>query len=354
MLRFHPTLPAFGLMLAAAALPAAAMAQTAAAAGTMPTPSPPSAPAGTAPAPVPAPMPAAVPPGLVGAWGSDSSCTDDVAIFRADGTVLNPAAPAGTPPLTFSVDGNTITLTEGGQSGVFAFALSDQAVAWSNGSAIELKERCADQSPFAALLKTAALPQTPNAPPPAASIPAAPLPDQIRALAGLPVPFQGQMVEIRSVRAETAQPYTGFVARPDPAEIAGDARLFYRIFPTPAAAGDYVSGHTDSPASFAYEPHGGFFTTAAAVDEGPGDTKATPIPISCLRFHPEHRLRVTISCFAAMPGTRLVAGGQKAFPLPEDATAKNTGSGQDLSQTLTLTGLAISQLRAFLAAHPQP
>jgi hypothetical protein len=344
MLRFRPTLPALGLTLATASLPAAAFAQPGSAAQA-PTRA---ATAGAAPG---APA-ASVPPGLVGAWGSDSSCTADVAIFRADGTVLNPAAPAGTPPVTYTVNGDSITLAQGGQSGTFAFALSDQAVAWSNGSAIELKERCADQSPFAAALKTAA-----SAPAGTAAIPAGPLPDQIRALAGEPVLFQGQMVEIQAVESSSQKtlPYTGFRAKLDPQKIGQDAHLLYRIFPTAAAAADYVSLASDKQTSFLHEPHGsGFFSTASAMDEGPADAKAPPVSINCLRFHPKRMLAVTISCFAQMPGTKLVAGGEQTFTLPKGTKANDMGPKDDLSQTLSLTGLAISQLRGFLAAYPQP
>jgi hypothetical protein len=55
-----------------------------------------------------------------------------------------------------------------------------------------------------------------------------------------------------------------------------------------------------------------------------------------------------------MPGTRIVTGGQESFPLPKTAPIKDTGAADDLSQTLALTGLAISKLRLFLAAYPQP
>ncbi|HZZ58110.1 MAG TPA: hypothetical protein VFE31_09790, partial [Opitutaceae bacterium] len=233
-------------MVATAGLPIAALAQSAAVA------QPPSA----STAPTPAPVSAPPPPGLIGAWGGDSSCTADVAVFRADGTVLNPAAPPGTPPLSYSINGDSITLSQGTQSGTFAFALSDQAVAWSNGSAIVLKERCADQSPFAADLKAAAASPTPPAP-----VPAGALPDQLRMLAGQPVPFQGGSVQIQSVVSDAPKKaiYVGVIARPDPQAIGGDARLFYRIFPTPAAAADYVSLDVEKATSFLREPHGSGF-----------------------------------------------------------------------------------------------
>jgi hypothetical protein len=63
---------------------------------------------------------------------------------------------------------------------------------------------------------------------------------------------------------------------------------------------------------------------------------------------------VTIDCFAQMPGTRLVAGGQQSFPLPKGSSGKDMGSKDDLSETLDLTSLAIDKLRGFLASDTNP
>lgn len=345
MLRFRPTLTAAVLIGTATLLAPMAMAQSSATPpATSATPTPPAA-------PIPASAPAVVPRGLVGAWGADSSCTGDVAIFRADGTVLNPAAPANTPPLSFTVTGDSITLTEGQQSGTFAFALSDQAVAWSNGSSMVLKERCADQTPFAAGLSAAG-----TVPGHAVTIPAGPLPDQLRALAGQPVPYQGNTVQIQAVSSTTPKTalYTDISALPDSHSIPGDARLFYRIFPTPAAAAAYVSLAADNRASFLREKRGaGFFSTASAVDEGPQSSKTAPVSISCLRFHSRRVGDVAVSCFAQMPNTRLVAGAERHFASAAGAKAKDMGPTDNLTQTLALTGVAIGQLRGFLATHPQ-
>ncbi|MCB8878982.1 hypothetical protein ACELLULO517_01960 [Acidisoma cellulosilytica] len=335
MLLVRPTLVAACLLAATALSPFAALAQT----NTATTPAAP---------------PAAVPPGLIGAWGSDSSCTGDVAIFRADGTVINPGAPDGATALSFTVSGDGITLSDGKQSGTFAFALSDQAVAWSNGASMVLKERCADQAPFAAALNTAA-----NAPGNAATIPAGPLPDQISALAGQPLTVQGNPVQIQSVQSHAPKKaiYTNITALPDPQAIPGDARLYYRIFPTAAAAASYVSLAADDQASFLREPHGaGFFSTASATDEGPQGSKPTPVTIDCLRFHPKRLQKVVISCFAAMPGSKLVAGAEQSFALPPGKTIdpKDMGQQDNLTQVLSLTGLSIGKLRGFLADHPQP
>ena len=343
MPRFRSHSIAAGLMAMTMLSPLTARAQTTA---TAPAPH-------TAPATVPASAPAAAPPGLIGAWGSDSSCTSDVAIFRADGLVINPAAPSGTPPLAYTVSGSGITLSDGKQSGTFAFALSDQAVAWSNGVSMVLKERCADQAPFASAMTAA------PALPAAAAIPAGPLPDQLRALAGRPLPYQGSLVQIQSVLSQAPQKaiYTDVTALPDGQAIPGAAKLFYRVFPTAAAAATYVSLANDDQASFVREPRGaGFFSTASAVDEGPADSKSAPITINCLRFHPKRLQTIVVSCFAQMPGSRLVAGAQRHFALPraQTAGAKDMGPQDDLTQTLTLTGSAIGQLRGFLAAYPQP
>ncbi|MCB8874026.1 hypothetical protein [Acidisoma silvae] len=347
--RFRSHSIAAGLMAMTVLSPLAARAQaTAAAPASNPAPA-------TVPTSVPTSVPAAAPPGLIGAWGSDSSCTSDVAIFRADGLVINPAAPSGTPPLAYAVSGGGITLSDGKQSGTFAFALSDQAVAWSNGASMVLKERCADQAPFASAMTAA--PGLPAAAP--AAIPAGPLPDQLRALAGRPLPYQGSLVQIQSVLSQTPQRaiYTDVTALPDSQAIPGAAKLFYRVFPTAAAAASYVSLANDDQASFVREPRGaGFFSTASAVDEGPGDSKSAPITISCLRFHPKRLQAIVVSCFAQMPGSRLVAGAQRNFALPrvQTAGAKDMGPQDDLTQTLALTGSVIGQLRGFLAAYPQP
>lgn len=351
MPRFRSNLTAAGLILASVTLSVAAQAQTAttkpAAPAASPTPSAPAAPAATV-------TPAAVPPGLIGAWGGDSSCGSDVAVFRADGTVLNADAPSGTPPLAFTVSGDSITMSDGKQSGTFAFALSDQAVAWSNGVSMVLKERCADQTPFAAALNTAA-----NATPGADAIPAGPLPDQLSALAGQPLPYQGSTVQIHAVQSLTPHKaiYTDITALPDPQAISGDARLYYRIFPTSQAASAYVSLASNEPTSFLREPHGaGFFSTDSAVDQGPQDGKAAPVTINCLRFHPRHYEKIVVSCFAALPGSKIVAGAERSFLLPEGKALnpKDMGQAADLTDTLALTGAAIAKLRLFLAAHPQP
>jgi hypothetical protein len=100
--------------------------------------------------------------------------------------------------------------------------------------------------------------------------------------------------------------------------------------------------------SFIYEHRGaGFFSTATAADEGNAGTAAKPVTIGCLRFHPKGTERVDISCFAQMPGSRLVAGGRQSFPLPADAKPNDMGSKDDLSETLDLASLAIDQLRAL-------
>ncbi len=285
---------------------------------------------------------------LLGAWGSDSSCTADVVVFRADGTVLDTGAVPGTPRTTYSVDGDTITLTQsdetgGNKAGRFALAIGDQAVAWSNGTAIVLKERCADQSPFASDLGPA---------------PAAPsLYEQIRALAAEPLHFNGVAIKVVGVDGHTAltpsanQPlYSEVVAHPDPDTVGAGATLLYRILPTAAAATAHVSLAADARTSFIHEHHGaGFFSTATATDEGNAGSAAKPVTIACLRFHPKGIERVDISCFAQMPGLRLVAGGRQSFPLPAAAKPNDMGSKDDLSETLDLTSLAIDQLRGLVA-----
>jgi hypothetical protein len=76
------------------------------------------------------------------------------------------------------------------------------------------------------------------------------------------------------------------------------------------------------------------------------------VTIDCFRFHPKGQSAVAISCFAQMPGTRLVAGGRQSFPLPAGAKATDLGSKDDLSETLDLTSLAIDTLRGFVATQP--
>jgi hypothetical protein len=292
-------------------------------------------------APQPVRAQSAVASPLLGAWGSDSSCTADVVVFRADGTVLDTGAVPGTPRTTYSTSGDTITLSQGSKTGRFALAVSDQAVAWSNGTAIVLKERCADQSQFASDLGPA---------------PAAPsLYDQVRALAAEPLTFNGVAIKVVGVDGHTALTpsgksplYSEVIAHPDPATVGADAALLYRIFPTETAAAAHVSLSPDMRTSFIYEHRGaGFFSTATAADEGNAGTAAKPVTIGCLRFHPKGTERVDISCFAQMPGSRLVAGGRQSFPLPADAKPNDMGSKDDLSETLDLASLAIDQLRAL-------
>ena len=287
---------------------------------------------------------------LLGAWGSDSSCTADVVVFRADGTVIDTGAVAGTPRTTYgtatsSSGGEAITFTQGGKTGQFALAVSDQAVAWSNGASIVLKERCADQAQFASDLGPAPAPVS--------------LFDQIRALAAEPLHFNGIVIRVTGVEGRTAltpaatgPAYSEVIATPNPAAVGSGAALLYRIFPTEAAAAAHVTLAADARTSFIYEHRGaGFFSTASAADEGNTPT-AKPVTIDCLRFHPKGKDRVEIACFAQMPGSRLVAGARQSFPLPAGTKANDMGSKDDLSETLDLTSLAIDTLRGFLAANP--
>ena len=308
-----------------------------------------SAAAFTAPKPAQAQTPIVSP--LLGAWGSDSSCTADVVVFRADGTVIDTGAVAGTPRTSYtattsSPGGDAITFTQVGRSGQFALAVSDQAVAWSNGASIVLKERCADQGEFASDLGPAPAPVS--------------LFDQIRKLATEPLHFNGVAIKVTAVEGRTAlapgattPAYSEVDAVPDAAAVGANAALLYRIFPTEAAAAAHVSLAEDARTSFVYEHRGaGFFSTASAMDEGNTGTTAKPVTIDCLRFHPKGKDRVEISCFAQMPGSRLVAGARQSFPLPAGTKANDMGSKDDLSETLDLTSLAIDTLRAFLANNP--
>jgi hypothetical protein len=282
---------------------------------------------------------------LLGAWGSDSSCTADVVVFRADGTVVDTGAIAGTPRTTYSTGdgavGDTITFTQGNKTGAFALAVADQAVAWSNGASIVLKERCADQSQFASDLGPVPAPLS--------------LYDQIRALAAEPLRFNGITIKVVGVDGHTALTpaangpvYSEVIAHPDPGAVGAGAELLYRIFPTEAAAAAHVSLATNVRTSFIYEHRGaGFFSTAAAADEGNTGSTAKPVTIDCLRFHPKVKDRVEISCFGQIPGSRLVAGGRQSFPLPRGAKANDMGSKDDLNETLDLTSLAIDTLRGF-------
>jgi hypothetical protein len=303
--------------------------------------------------PAPARAQTAIASPLLGAWGSDSSCTADVVVFRADGTVVDTGAVAGTPRTTYSIAGDTITFTQsdktgGDKTGQFALAIADQAIAWSNGASIVLKERCADQGQFAGDLGPSPAPQS--------------LFDQIRALAAQPLHFNGVAIKVVAVDSHTALApaangplYSEVIAHPDPGVVGADAALLYRIFPTEAAAAAHVSLAADARTSFIYEHHGaGFFSTAAAADEGNAGGAAQPVTIDCLRFHPKGAGHVEISCFAQMPGSRLVAGGRQSFPLPAAAKANDLGSKDDLSETLDLTSLAIDTLRGFAAASPTP
>lgn len=300
------------------------------------------------------------PPGLLGAWGDDSSCSADVAIFRADGTVSLPEAGPDMPVTTYSVNGPSITFTQGAHTGTFAFALNDVAVAWSNGTNLVLKARCADQS--ASTAKAGQRPSLPASPQSAARAAAgaaeaqASLFDRIKTLAAAPLVYNGIRIKVLSVRAvpASAQPASGPIysvvtAVPDPAAVGKGAALFYRIFPTVAAAGAYVSLARESDVNFIHEARvPGAFATASAVDQGPAGSKAAPVTIDCLRLHPTGQDAVQISCFAHLPGSPLVAGGAQSFPLAKGATAKDVGSQADVAETLDLTGLAIDQLRAFL------
>lgn len=291
---------------------------------------------------------ASVPGGLLGAWGADSSCTTDVVVFRADGTIVSPDAAPDTPKTTYSVTDDTIGFTQGDKTGQFAFAVADQALAWSNGGSVVLKERCADQASFASLLGQGPAPVS--------------LFDKIRALAAEPLTFNGVPIKVVSVEGHTALAassataiYSEVVAHPDPNAVGAGADLLYRIFPTAAAAASYVSLALNNRGGFVYEHRGaGFFTTASAVDEGPAGAGGKPVTIDCLRFHPKNTNTVAISCFAQMPGSRLVAGGRQSFPLPAKSKPNEMGSKDNLSEALDLTSLAIGQLRGFLAANPTP
>jgi hypothetical protein len=296
--------------------------------------------------------------GLLGAWGDDSSCLADVAVFRADGTVTPAGATPDAPVTTYAVSGTTITFTQGQKTAEFAFGLNGQATAWSNGSIMVLKERCADQTPFAAGTKTGGA-----TPAPAAAVPTAPLPlfDQVKAMAAQPVTYKGVPIKILSVDAhpeadqDKAAPAHGtIIAIPDPQAAGPDATLLYHVFPTEAAAVDYVSLSQDQHGSFVYAGRGpGFFSTISAKDEGPSG-QAAPVTIDCLRFHPKGQQSVTVSCFAHMPGTPLVAGGAQSFPLAQKADKRDMGPKEDLTEVLDLTSIAISQLRSLTATAATP
>jgi len=300
------------------------------------------------------------PQGLVGAWGDDSSCSADVAVFRADGTVVPAGAAPDAPITTYAVSGNTITFTQGQKTAAFAFGMTGQAVAWSNGSTMVMKERCADQTSFAAEMKTTAG----AAPAAAAAVATAPVPlfDQVKALAARPVIYNGVAIKILSVEArpeagtEKAAPTHGAItAIPDPEAAGPDAKLLYHVFPTEAAAADYVSLSQDHHGSFVSAGHGpGFFSTVSAKDDGPAGGQAAPLTIDCLRVHPRGKQSVTISCFAHMPGTPLVAGGEQSFPLPQKADRRDMGPKEDLTEVLDLTGIAIGQLRSLPATAAKP
>jgi len=302
------------------------------------------------------------PAGLLGAWGDDSSCSADVAVFRADGTVVPAGAAPDAPPTTYAVNGDSITFTQGQKSGEFAFGLNDQSVAWSNGSIMVLKERCADQSAFAGVMKAAGSP--PPAPATASTVtidPSLPLFDRVKAVAGQPVSYNGVTIKIVSLKAqpEAGQDKSGLhgliTAVPDPAAVGPGATLSYHVFPSEAAAADFTSLAHDQHGSFATIGHGaGFFSTASATDDGPPGSHATPVPIHCLTFHPRGKPSVTISCVAHMPGTPLVAGGTQSFPLPAKADKREMGPKENLSEVLDLTSIAIRQLRSLGAAGAKP
>lgn len=301
--------------------------------------------------PQPAAAQTTIPAGLLGAWGSDSSCTADVVVFRPDGSVIDTGAVPGTPRTTYSVDGNTITFTQGDKSGRFALAVANQAVAWSDGSSIVLKERCADQAAFT---KTAAAEH-------ATPLTQGQLYDTIRTLAAEPLQYNGVTIKMTGVEGHAAAApapgplYSEVIAHPDAATVGPGAALLYRIFPTAAAAAAHVSLSSDLRTSFVHEHRGaGFFSTASAADEGNGDHPSKPVTIDCLRFHPKGQNAVDISCFAQMPGSRLVAGGRQIFPLPKGAKSNDMGPKDDLSEVLDLTSLAIDRLSAFLETQSSP
>jgi hypothetical protein len=293
-----------------------------------------------------------IPSPLVGAWGQDSSCTEDVAIFKADGSVIDLDAPAGTPVATYSVSGGTtgtgiLTLTQGQTPAHFAFAMSDGAVAWSNGATMVLKQRCADQTPFSAQL---------GHPGPVLS-----LYDQILALAGQTLTYGPSKIKVVAVDNHPAlhkgQGYDEAVAHPEPEVVGKNAVLLYRVFPTATAAAAHATLDIRSPESFLVESRGpGYMSVATARDEGPGGAAPTAQQgaINCLRFHPKGRDEVVITCLEAVPNSRLVAGGRQSFDLPAHARETELGGKDDLTETLDLASMAIDQLRAFQAGDPAP
>ncbi|GAB0112519.1 hypothetical protein [Acidisoma sp. C75] len=347
--RLSALLPAAALLLVAAAMLRPAAAQAA---------DPSSAPqAATTPA---APPAAAVPPGLLGAWGDDSSCTADVAIFRADGTVSLPGAPPDAPVTRFTVDGPSITFTQGSRRGTFAFGLTDSAVAWSNGASLVLKSRCANQAAFLGGSAPAPSPSTAAAGAAAAAESQGSLFDRVRALAAAPLVFGGLPIKVLRVTATraAAHPATGpiydaITAEPDPAATGPGATLLYRIFPTVAAAAAYATPAPERATSFLRDERapGAHFGLASATDNGPPGHPAPPVAIACIRLHLLATEKLRIACFAHMPGSRLVAGGAQSFPLPPGTAATDLGAKADLAEVLDLTSLAIDQLRTLTAQN---
>jgi len=285
------------------------------------------------------------PSGLVGAWGEDRDCRQDVAIFRTDGTVIDTGAVSGQQSAAFAVTGDTLTLTQNGGTAHFAFAMNGRSVAWSNGVDMVLKQRCDDQTAFAAQLGHPG--------------PVAPLYSQILGLAAQTLSYGATPVTVMSVdghpRGRTG-PYDEVVAHPDPKLVGQNSLLFYRIFPTVQAAADHVSLDVQAPGNFLAVKRGlGTMSVVAAKDLGPGGEApaAQQGAINCVRFHPKGQETVVITCLEHVPGTRMVAGGEQRFTLPATAKPEDLGPKADLTEALDLTSLAIDHLRGFLAANPQ-
>jgi hypothetical protein len=284
------------------------------------------------------------PQGLIGAWGQDRDCKQDVAIFRTDGTVIDTGAP-GQQSATYAVAGDSLALTQNGTTAHFAFALSGGAIAWSNGVDMVLKQRCDDQMAFAAQL---------GHPGPVVS-----LYDQILAVADQPLRYGATPITVVGVDGHPrgrAGAYDEVVAHADPKFVGRNSLLLYRIFPTVQGAADHVSLDIQAPGDFLASKRGlGTMSVVAAKDLGPGGTATTADQgmINCLRFHPKGQGTLVITCLEHMPNTRMVAGGEQRFTLPAGATPEDLGTKDDLTETLDLTSLAIDQLRGFLAANPQ-
>jgi hypothetical protein len=285
------------------------------------------------------------PQGLIGAWGPDRDCAQEVAVFRTDGTVIDTGAPAGQQSATYAVTGDTLALTQNGSTARFAFAMSGGAIAWSNGVDMVLKQRCDDQMAFAAQLGHPG--------------PVVPLYDQILALAGQTLRYGATPVTVVSVDGHPrgrSGAYDEVVAHADPKLVGRNSLLLYRIFPTVKAATDHVSLDVQAPGDFLASKRGlGTMSVVAAKDLGPGGSAPTADQgmINCVRFHPKGQGTVIITCLEHRPNTRLVAGGEQSFTLPAGATPEDLGTQDELTETLDLTSLAIDQVRGFLAANPQ-